>query len=40
VKRDGYWDELRMRFKLLEPLAVALDVGQSDGRCLKSVSLY
>jgi len=34
VKREGNWDELNMIVKLLEPLSVALDVGQSDGRCL------
>ena len=37
VKRDIKWEELRMVVKLLKPLAVALDVGQLDSRCLGKV---
>jgi len=37
VKPDGNWDELSMIVELLEPLSVALNVGQSDGRCLGMV---
>jgi len=37
VKRDINWEELRIVVKLLEPLVVALDVGQSDSRCLGMV---
>jgi len=37
VKRDINWEDPRMIAKLLELLAVAMDVGQSDGRCLRMV---
>ena len=37
MKRDINWEELRIVVKLLEPLVVALDVGQSDSRCLGMV---
>jgi len=37
MKPEGNWDELRRTVKLLEPLSVALDFGQSDGRCIGMV---